>query len=298
MKRKNTSSIWLLLVILLPIITLTACLKSVDLDHSWRRNYNLCKTLNGKVLVYPVFVEEKKGVTWSKEDKLAYMDSVKVATNWITEQATKNGVTVSFENIAHPRNSVSGLPGKSIKGTYAQIETGLGVSKINKHYDNICKKEYRNIPKTKLAKPPYISRIKTKDQFVSILRNRYQVENVVLMFVHKPEKKVNLIFSVNTLSNEDIEYSVNTFDLPNLIAEQILEMFGASVLRYDFKKKKQAKADAIVEENFPNDIMVKPLQEIRKSNIGSLTQYLIGWRSDFDPEHQILLEGDKIKVKR
>lgn len=298
MRKRSFNSHKTLLAFVLPVTLLVGCLKSVDLDHSWKRNYNLCKILKGDVLVYPVFVEEKRGIPWLAEEKQAYLDSLTVATNWITAQAKKNGVEVSFQNVAHPKNSQSGLSGKSIDGTYSQIETVLGVAKLNKHYDAVCKKQYRYIPKTKLAKPPYISRIKTKDQFVSILRNRYQVENVVLMFVHKPEKKKNLIFSVNTLSNEDIEYSVNTFDLPNLIAEQILEIFGATVYTYDFKKKKQAKVDELIETNFPDDLMAQPLQSLRTANIGELTQYLIGWEVDYDPKYKVLMEGDKIKVRR
>lgn len=298
MKRKLTMINWRTISFSLIAFTLVGCVSSVKMDHRWKRQFNLCKELKGDVLIYPIFVQEKKGVRWEKEEINAYMDSIKIATTWLSSQAAKSDIKLNFINQPHPKVSTSGLPGKSIDGTYSMTETLLGIGKINKHYDNITKREFRAITKSKKAKAPYISRPKTKDHFISKLRNNFQVESVVLLFVHKPEKKNNIIFSANTLSSKEIEYSVTSFKTPSLISVQILELFGGAVFHYDVKKKKQAKIQEHIEANFPNDLMAKPMQNINKTEIGEVTQYLVGWKSELDPKHEILMEGGKVKVKK
>lgn len=299
MKRKIITTNGKISAFAIIALVVIGCATSVKLNHEWKRNLNACKTLKENVLVYPVFVSEKRGAVWTKEEMGIFMDSLNVATNWLTDQAEKNGVELSFINKAHPRVSKSGLPGKNIDGTYSMSETILGIGKINKHFDNIAKKEFNSAKRTKDAKSPFISRPKTKDQFVSRLRNNYQVESVALMFIYKPEnKKKHIIFTLNTLSSKEMEYSISSFNAPNLIAEQILELFGAAVLHYDVKKKKKVKIDEHIETHFPNDIMAKPMQNIRKSNIGDVTKYLIGWTSKLDPVHEIMMEGGKVLVKK
>ncbi len=299
MRRKTTIINWKVFAFSMLALVVIGCATSVKLKHEWKRDLNVCKSLKDNVLVYPIFVSEKRGAVWTKEEIATYMDSLKVATDWLTNQAYKSGMKLSFLNVAHPRVSKSGLPGKSIDGTYSMIETIIGIGKVNKHYDGITKKEFNAAKRTKEAKAPYISRPKTKDQFVSRLRNNYQVESVALMFIHKPEKNnKHIIFCPNTLSAKEMEYSVSSFKSPNLIAEQILELFGAAVLHYDVKKKKQVKIEEHIEKHFPNDIMAKPMQNIRKSEIGDVTKYLIGWTSELDPIHEILMEGGKVMVKK
>lgn len=299
MKRKTTIINWKTIGFFIFALVVIGCATSVKLNHEWKRDFNVCKTLKGDVLVYPIFISEKRGAVWTKEEMATYMDSLKVATDWLTEQASMDSIELSFINKAHPRVSKTGLPGKSIDGTYSMTETILGIGKINKHYDNVTKKEFNAAKRTKEAKAPYISRPKTKDHFVSKLRNNYQVENVVLIFVHKPEeKKKHIILSVNTLSSKEMEFSVSSFKAPNLIAEQILELFGAAVFHYDVKKKKKVKIEEHIETHFPNDIMAKPMQNIRKSNMGEVTKYLVGWTSEIDPIHEIMMEGGKVLVKK
>lgn len=288
----------LLPVISMVFVTISSCTSKVKMDNSWKRNFNVCKKLKDKVLVYPVFIEDRKGETWKKEEKQAFLDSVSIATNWITEQATKNNVEIQFITEAHPTALQIGLPGKTIDGTYNMASNILGVGRINKHYDNAAKKGFKGIKKQKDANAPFITRAKAKDDFVARLRNQYQVESVVLMFVHKPDKlKNNILFTLNTLNNEDVEYSVLSFNQPSIIAEQILELFGAAIMQYDVKRKKQKEIDILIESNFPNEIMVNPFAPIRKAEIGEVTQYLIGWKSDYDEQFKPLMQGRKVRVK-
>ena len=72
----------------------------------------------------------------TKEEKKAFLDSLKVSTNWILSQSKKYNVNLNFIVEAHPNAIVVGLPGKNIAGAYNLASTNLGVTKINKHYDN------------------------------------------------------------------------------------------------------------------------------------------------------------------
>lgn len=289
-KTFNISSIFILTMILL------ACGTTARMDNSWRRNFNGCKILKDDVLIYPVFVEEKRGAKWLQEEKKAFLDSLKVSTNWILSQSKAYNVNLNFIIEAHPNAIAVGLPGKNIAGAYNLASTNLGLAKINKHYDNAAKKLARAIKRSKIALPPYIYRIKTKDQVIAKLRNNFQVESVVLLFIHKPEKNNNVFFSLNTLSNKTIEYGVNSFNKPSLMAFQILELFGATSFNFDVKKKRKEKIMKHIDDNFPNDIMAKPFQTLSKSTTGTVTDYLIGWTPEIDPVHQILMEGGKIKI--
>lgn len=286
------------LYFVLSTLLLFNCTSTVKLDNTWKRDFNVCKILKEKVVIYPVFIEERRGEVWSKEDRASFIDSIKVATNWLKKQAEINDVELIFDIVPHPTPIQMGLPGKSIDGTYSLSTNIIGVSKINKHYDNIAKKGFRSIKNQKGALKPFVSRGRAKDDFVAKIRNQHQAESVVLMFVHKPEKKNNILFTVNTLSNKDVEYSVNSFNQPSVIAEQILELFGAAFLQYDVKKKKQKEIDILIEENFPNEIMLNPFLGLKNAELGAVTQYLIGWKSEFDPKFQILMEGRRAKVRK
>ncbi len=66
-------------IILLVFLLFYACTSVKLSNNHWFRDLNICKKLQGKVLVYPVFVQNKKGMLWNEEDITEYMDSVYVA---------------------------------------------------------------------------------------------------------------------------------------------------------------------------------------------------------------------------
>lgn len=294
---KKTTNLFAILAIVL--FTISSCTSKVKMDNAWKRNFNVCKKLKDKILVYPVFIEDRKGEVWKKEEIQAFLDSINIATNWIKDEATKNDVQLDFLIEAHPSALEVGLPGKTIDGTYSMANNILGVGRINKHYDNVAKKGFKSIKNQKGASAPFITRAKAKDDFVARLRNQYQLESVVLLFVHKPDKlKNNILFTLNTLNNEDIEYSVLSFNQPSIIAEQILELFGAAIMQYDVKRKKQKEIDILIEDHFPNEIMVNPFTSLQNSEIGAVTAYLIGWKPEYDAQFKPLMQGRKVRVKK
>lgn len=280
------------------ITTVFACSSVKEIDNDWARNRNVCKKLTGNVLVYTIFVSDKKNYPWEPAEIKEYMDSLDVACNWMEEQANNNNISLSISTVKHTKTSLKGPPGKSNEGAMKMLQSLSGLTKVNKHYDGICKKMKTSFIKQKSALKPVVKKIKGKETFTAMLRNQYQSESVVLIFAHKKDKGGHIAFSLNTLNNSDIEYLVNSFNNPSMISYQVLELFGAASLRHANNPRKQNKIAEHVKLHFKDDIMANPMaSRIEDTNIGDFTQYLIGWKNEYDPKHKILMKGKRVRVK-
>lgn len=279
------------------LLLMASCSSVLDSSNHWFRDINVCRRMTGDVLVYPVFVEMKKGEKWIESDRKEYVDSLNAALDWLEQQAAKESVKLSFTTVAHPKVINKGLPGKSIKAAHKLLNGGsAGFAKFNKHYDGIAKKVSPGVEKEEVNKP-FVAKIKNKERLIAKLRNAYSVESVVLMYVHKPEDLDNIYKTLNSLTNKDVEYMVTTFKSPTVIAYQILELFGAAPLMYSQSKKKELESHTYVKENFPNDIMANLGKVINELEIGAYTKYLIGWQNDFKEEYKKMYSQRKVLVK-
>ena len=285
------------IVLLFLAVLIFSCSTVKESNNHWFRDINVCKKLQSKVLIYPVFVEEKKGFKWSTEDVAEFMDSLALAVDWIKYKADKNKIQLEIISENHPKVIVKGLPAENIKETDKLFEASSGFEKINKHYDGIAKLVGVSIKKQETIKP-FVEKFNNKERLCAKLRNIYQVESVVLLFVHKSEAMDNVYFTMNSLTNENVEFAVTSINNPTLIAAQILEMFGAATLLYSLEKKSEEKSAKYVKDNFPLDIMGNPLSNINTLDIGKYTQYLIGWHNDFLPEYKTMTSSKLIIVKK
>ncbi len=293
-----TNNLKKLLYSLIVIITALACSSIKEIDNDWARDRNICKKLTGDVLVYTIFVSNKKLYPWDENEMKIYLDSVKTACNWIESEAKKNGISLNIKTIKHNKASLKGAPGKSNESAMKMLQSMQGLTKVNKHYDGISKKMKTSVVKQKTALKPYVKKIKGKQSFAAMLRNQHQCESVVLLFAHKRDKGGHIAFSLNTLNNSDIEYLVTSFDNPSMISYQILELFGAASLRHPNNPRKQSAIAEHVKKHFKDDIMANPMvSRIEEANIGDFTQYLIGWKNEYDPIHKILMKGKRVRVK-
>jgi len=289
---KNLSRILALLI----CVALSGCASVVDSENNWFRDRNVCKKLVGDVLVYPVFVEQKKGSVWTEEDRFMYLDSLQKGLMWIQKQASNDSIRLNFIIKAHPKVMKKGLPGKSVKGALAMLEGTKSHTKFNKHYDNISKKASSKVEKKEVLKP-FVKKIKSKERLIAKLRNAYQVESVVLMFIHKPEELNHLYLNMNSLTNMDVEYIVTTFQSPAVINYQVLQLFGAATMNYNRGKKKEKASKLIVEELFPDDIMANLGKSIQVLTIGDYTKYLIGWTNKEKDYFKNIVSERKVVVK-
>ena len=287
-----------LLYFLLVISTAIACSSIKEIDNDWARDRNICKKLTGDILVYTIFVSNKKYLPWDEDEMNTYIDSIKVATAWMEFQAKENNIPLNIRTVKHKKASLKGAPGKSNESAMKLLHSLTGLTKVNKHYDGISKKMKNSVVKQKTALKPLVKKIKGKQNFAAMLRNQYQCESVVLLFAHKKDKGGHIAFSLNTLNNTDIEYLVTSFNEPSMISYQILEMFGAASLRHANNPRKKNKIAEHVKTYFKDDIMANPMaSRINNTNIGSFTQYLIGWKNEYNPKHKILMKGKRVRVK-
>lgn len=289
---KNLSK--LLLVLLCAL--LSACSSIVDSENNWFRDRNVCKKLVGDVLVYPIFVEQEKGKRWTEEERVQYIDSLRVSCLWMQKQATEDKIKLNFTVKEHPKVMKKGLPGKTIGGTLKMLEGSQSFKKFNKHYDAIAKKASSSVEKEEVLKP-FVSKVKSRERLIAKLRNAYQVESVVLIFVHKPQDLSHLYLNMNSLTNDDVEYLVTTFQSPTVLAYQILQQYGAATMNYNSGKKKEKASKMIVEAQFPNDVMANLGKSIHQLNMGEYTKYLVGWNNVEKDYYKQLVSERKVVLK-
>ncbi len=280
-------------IVILGMLFLSGCTSVSDSKNGWFRDVNVCKKLVGKVLVYPVFVQARKGEKWKEIERKEYMDSMKVALSWIESQAFTHGVDVTFLAVDHPKVIKKGFPGKTVKGALDLTHSTAGFVKFNKHYDNVSKLAASGVPEEEKLKP-FVKKIKSKERLIAKLRNAYQVESVVLIFVHKPELLDNVFLTMNSLTNKDVEYAVTTFRAPTVMAYQVLELFGAAPIMYSESNKKELCSYKYVKNNFPTDIMANLGKSLQSLDIGAYTSYLVGWNSIFKEEYNTLYPKRKV----
>ena len=291
-KVKSTSKF----IVFWSCLVLAGCSSIIESENNWFRDRNVCKELTGDVLVYPIFVEQKKGKVWTKEDKKQYVDSLQAALTWIEGQANAYNIGLNIRAEVHPKVMKKGFPGKSINGALEMLDGAKSFVKFNKHYDAIAKKVASAIRKKEEVKP-FVKKIKSKERLVAKLRNAYQVESVVLMFVHKPQELNHLYLNLNSLNNEDVEYFVTTFQSPTVIAYQVLQLFGAATMNYNNGRKKEKEAKSLANKKFPNDIMCNLSKSIYGLEMGEYTRYLVGWDSKEKLYYKSMVSERKVMVK-
>ena len=264
------------------LLLLNACGKSVESNNVWFRDRNVCKKMVNKVLVYTVFVKDKKGEDWSYPDRKEFGDSLQVALSWMEKQAGLYDAQVNYISELHPDVVVKGYPKKTVAETKELISSEKGINKFNKHYDCIAKAVAIKVEK-KEELEPLVGAVKSKERLIAKLRNIYQVESVVLIYAHKPEGLNHFYLTTNMLSNEDVEYIVTTFRSPTVLGYQICQLFGAAPLMYNKSKKKELKSWEYVQDHFPNDIMANLGKPIHGLDIGVYNAYLLGWLYQSSP---------------
>ena len=129
----------------------------------------------------------------------------------------------------------------------------------------------------------------TKALLIAFLRDEYQVESVAMILMVNNYFKTDISMAVNTLHNDDVEFSVVSYKYPSEIAHSFLHLYGAADLHptHFRRSKRNLKLAA---SGFPDDIMTdvyaRPLNNLE---IGEYTQYMIGWTEELDKEYEPLM---------
>src|ERR1035437_6067521 len=136
-----------------------------DVDKIFGRDHNVCKKLNGKVLVYLVFVETGDSSPWTDFDLNSTVDSVKIAINWLNETAKKNGKDLKI-NFNTQADDTMKIVKQKLGGQIVDlIDSKDGLDKIDKWSNKIIKIKTGEKNRLKL---------------ITKIRNEYNIESVAL----------------------------------------------------------------------------------------------------------------------
>lgn len=280
-----------LLLFLILLTGLSA--SSPSFDFRTGRHNNVCKDLKNDVLLYFVFVDTRTTSPWTEFDILSTIDSIQVAAKWLETQATGHGVTLRVKTDYYIGDEFAtiqrNLPGSSIRETIEQQNLVKGMESLNRWGDYISKiigeslyiKEKDGIPTQK--KPS------NKERLIAFLRDEYQVESVALLLLVNNYYRSDISLAINTLQNEDVEFSVVSYKYPSEIAHSVLHLYGAADLGESPFRKSPRKL-RIANQAFPDDIMTEVYaKSLSGLEIGEFTKYMIGWSEELDPEFEQLL---------
>ncbi len=254
---------------------------------------NVCKSLQKDVLLYFVFVDTRTTYPWSEFDILTTIDSIQVATHWLEKEAKTHGIALNIKTDYYIGDNFTtiqkNLPQNSVDETIKSMKLEEGMKSLSRWGDNISKiigeslyiKEKDGIPAQK--KPA------TKERLIAFLRDEYQVESVALLMLVNNYFKTDISISVNTLQNDDVEFSVVSYKYPSEIAHNFLHLYGAADLHATYFRRDNRNLK-LAASAFPDDIMsevyARPLTELE---IGPYTQYMIGWTDELDKQYEPLM---------
>lgn len=263
------------------------------------KNKNVCKSLTDTIVVYAVFVDVGMYHPWTEFDIESTIDSLEKATNWIENQGNLFSKKVIIENNIHKE---AGRLCFHEKETYPRVSlsckdfisnTVSSNHKIVPWSDQIAKrvgKKLNYIPSNKIKTKIKISSTQSLNL---ALRDKFNRENVAIVYFVNGYYENHPSFSFNTESSSDVEFSIVTSKNTAVIAHEILHLFGAVDLysnnnypNFNFPELK---------ESYPNEIMNVQHKRIEKLSISPITAYFIGWRDTMShSDNRLLLHKEKL----
>lgn len=248
----------LLVILAFMLSTMVAAQSRFVNDARDGMNKGLAKELKGTVLVVPVFLSEKE--TFPRPIISDFCDSLKLAQDWIQEQA-------------------------------ALFEVGLAFKEFDWRSSPICVKIPRGISSNKA---PFSSISPTRfSRICDSLSEVHLANNLVLIFVLDG---VGRRHTLGVKGELNLEYTLLSWksssglpDLqPSIIAHEILHQFGAIDLYYE---REMSENKQLIMDLFPNEIMLWP-GDLQTMTLSPITIYLIGWREFLNTEFINFLDMD------
>jgi len=264
-----------------------------SIDFSAGRYNNVCKSLQNDVLLYFVFVDTRTTFPWSEFDILTTIDSIQVAVHWLEREAKARGINLLIKTDFYIGDEFTtiqkNLPQNSVDETIRNLNLVEGMLSLSRWGDNISRtigeslyiKDKDGIPAQK--KPG------TKERLIAFLRDEYQVESVALLLLVNNYFKTDISLAVNTLNNDDVEFSVVSYKYPSEIAHSFLHLYGAADL-HETCFRRSSRNLKLAASEFPDDIMsevyARPINELE---MGAYTEYMIGWSDELEKEYEPLM---------
>lgn len=258
------------------------------------KNRNTCKMLTDSVLIYAVFVDTDLYHPWTEFDIHSTMDSLQKAGNWIRQQAGAYSKKVHFQNVQYHDGGKLTIYEKSAKvrlGLHASTFVKGKRSKI-KYWvswaDAISKKAGRGLKYTSSSKISKRLRITDVQSLNQALRDKYNRENVAILFFVNGYLEDHPSYTFNSESNQFAEYAIITNKNPAVISHELLHLFGAVDLYPNLAYPNFHFGE--LAEKFPDEIMRIQHKEITRLSVSPITAYFVGWQDSLDkPNTRLLL---------
>ena len=280
-------------VIILIVIASSTGFVAQKIDYREGRYMNVCKSLTGDALVYCIFVDTKETKPWSDFDIRTTVDSLRVAVQWINEQATKNNINLKIKSdyfIGDKYATIrKNLPMGNVYKSVTEPNMKTGIYELNKWANSVAKMAGMTLNIVTKDGIPDISNPRDKERFVAYLRDEYSVESVALLFMVNNYYKTDISITLNTLNTDDVEFAIVSYKYPSEIAHNFLHLYGAADM-YDTPYRKSSKKIELLNDLFPDEIMLDPYaKNILKLKISEYTKYLIGWSTSLPAEYEDFL---------
>lgn len=262
---------------------------------------NVCKKLQGSVILYAIFVDTKDTKPWSEYDIMSTLDSIQRAVDWINQKAKENKKFLSIELAYHSNNQkvpiAMDLPKKTLSETLFQSNFTAGLKAVHKWSDKIAVSAGKSLPPDTSKIITTKNTLADKERLIARLRDIHKTDNVAIMYFINNYFKNEVSIAFNTNSLSEIEYSVVSFKKPSIIAHEFLHLFGAwdlYISPFEGNKNDMKRKEFAMKE-FPNEIMAFAYRDIDSLDISPFTKYCIGWEKSLDKRYADMILGKNIK---
>jgi hypothetical protein len=281
------------IIFLFFILTVPSSFTIKRIDYREGMHNNVCKVLKNNILVYFVFVDTRTTAPWTEYDIRSTLDSMDVAVRWIEDQARQAGIPLNIRTDYYIGSEYTTVRKNLAYGTVMETaktpNTRKGLAELNKWADGIAARIGKDVHITTKDGIPEIKNPRNKERLVAHLRDVHQLESVALLYLVNNYYRNDISLAVNHMHTNDIEFAITSYKYPSVIAQNILNLFGAADLSKTLYRKNEKKIK-LAAEYFPYDIMQDVYaKSVNELEIGEFTQYLIGWKDKLDQKYQVLL---------
>ncbi len=281
-----------------PLFFLLSCKSSKEIDTRWARDRNIGTKLIGKTVIYTIFVDSKTSYPFSGYDINSTKDSLNRVYNWVTEEAKRYNqnleIIPQYYQSSTKLSITKNLPSNRLYDSFSDGEYAEE-SKLGKWANAVIKiadKELKlPVGQTLPSKP----KLKAFESLVAKLKLIHKAENVVVFFMINNYYVMDVSVVLNFMQDKEVEFAINSGKNTNMIAIQLLSLFGAQSLNSASYSSHSIKKIEIAQKKFPKDVMLDYQSDLGVLNIGEFTAYMLGWKSDVNPEYADLFKVEPNK---
>ena len=265
-------------------------------------NNNVCKKLQGPVVLYCIFVDSKYTHPWSDYDIRSTLDSVRKATTWLEQKARENNTALAIKIRYHQNKRaipiVQNFSNRTLSRTLLTKVPQVGIGRVDRWANLIARNAGKSLPPDTATRITTKNTISDRERLIARLRDMYKTDNVALMYFINNYFEDEMSVTLHSANDDKTEYSIVSFKHPSVVTHEFLHLFGALDLYvgpFD-KKRAMRKRKRWAMEQFPREVMAFAYRRLDSLEVSPFTKYLIGWSNKLDEQTRRTLLGRKIKL--